>query len=363
MLYRHWVSVFSILIFSIKLWPRKNFRNTDTKYFWITVISCFFLVVEDFLETICSTDPSLRFQRTFLSVIGYTMRSLAALSLLLVVVPRGKRRFIYWIPTILTFLTSFTAFFTDIAFGFDENYAFYRGPLGYIAFAVPILYMVLLLWIIFKDFSEKSSLEKYIAPVCAIFCLSASFVDIVSGGVRTTEAIIISSIFFYLVLFVNDNRHDTLTGLLNRQALYDDCNLYSRSIEAVASLDMNGLKELNDASGHQAGDAALRKIGECMLKVTDGKTMAYRIGGDEFLILFMHSDENVITLAEKKIVEEITQGGYSISSGYAIRSESESIDDVIRRSDEIMYKAKADYYRSKGMTQRTSHYNASSDEA
>lgn len=358
MLYRHWVTIFTILLFAIKLWPRKNFRNTETKYFWLTTLSTLILVAEDIVEVLCAQDPSLRFLRIFVSIIGYTMRSVAALGLLLVVLPRKKRRFIYWIPCFLTLGTSCTAFFSDIAFGYDSDYEFYRGPLGYTAFAVPILYVLLLLWIIVKNFSEKTSLEKYIMPICGIFCLSASFLDAMYGGVRLNEAIIISSVFFYLVLYSNDIRRDSLTGLLNRQAFYDDCNLYNKSIGAAASLDMNGLKDLNDTQGHHAGDKALKTIGECMFKAAGEKTLVYRVGGDEFIILFMHADEKVISEAVKKISEDVTRANYSISTGYALRGKDESIDDVVRESDKLMYQEKADYYRSKGMEQRVSHYQA-----
>lgn len=356
MLHRHWVTIFAVILFSIKLWPKKRFRNTETKYFWLTVLSCLILVLEDSFETICSLDPALRFLRTVLSIIGYTFRSTSALGLLLVIVPRHKKHIIYWIPSIITLLVCSTAFFTDIAFGFDENYAFYRGPLGYVAFAVPVLYIILSLWIIFRNFSERSSLERFIMPICAVFCLSSSLLDVLYGGVRTNEAIIISSIFFYLVLFSNDNRRDSLTGLLNRQAFYDDCNLYNRSIGAISSLDMNGLKLLNDTQGHQAGDKALTTIGSCMLKIADERTLAYRIGGDEFIIIFLHSDEKVIADVEKKITGDINAAGYSISTGYAVRGDEDAVDDVVRKSDDRMYKAKADYYHSKGEEQRVAHY-------
>ena len=356
MLHRHWVTIFAVILFSIKLWPKKRFRNTETKYFWLTVLSCLILVLEDSFESICSLDPALRFLRTVLSIIGYTFRSTSALGLLLVIVPRHKKHIIYWIPSIITLLVCSTAFFTDIAFGFDENYAFYRGPLGYVAFAVPVLYIILSLWIIFRNFSERSSLERFIMPICAVFCLSSSLLDVLYGGVRTNEAIIISSIFFYLVLFSNDNRRDSLTGLLNRQAFYDDCNLYNRSIGAIASLDMNGLKLLNDTQGHQAGDKALTTIGSCMLKIADERTLAYRIGGDEFIIIFLHSDEKVITDVEKKITDSVTAAGYNISTGYAVRGDEDAVDDVVRKSDDRMYKAKADYYHSKGEEQRVAHY-------
>ena len=356
MLYRHWVTIFAVLLFSIKLWPRKKFRNTETRYFWITVFSCFGLVLEDSFETMCATDPSLKFFRILLSVIGYTLRSTAALSLLLVVVPRNKVKFKYLIPALITFLVSSTAFFSDIAFGYDANYKFYRGPLGIVAFIVPIIYVLYILWIVIKYFTEKSSLEKYIMPMCIIFCLSSSAWDAIYGGVKLDESIIICSIIFYLILFSNDNRRDSLTGLLNRQAFYDDCNLFSRSIEAVASLDMNGLKDLNDTYGHLAGDEALKKIGECMLKIADEKTLAYRVGGDEFLIVFLHSNKDEIKKVIKKVTDDVTQCNYSISTGYAMRGRDDSIDDVIRESDKFMYESKAEYYRSKGLTERVSHY-------
>ena len=165
-----------------------------------------------------------------------------------------------------------------------------------------------------------------------------------------------TSVIFYLVLYSNDNRRDSITGLLNRQAFYDDCNYYIRSIEAVASLDMNGLKELNDSQGHQAGDEALVKIGKCMLKTTDARTLAYRVGGDEFMMLFLHDNENDISKVEKQIIADVTSAGYSISTGYAMREKEEGLEEVIKRSDDLMYKAKADYYRSKGQEDRVSHY-------
>ena len=215
-LYRHWVTIFTILVFTIKLWPGKRFRNTETKYFWLTVLSTLILVIEDIIEVLCASDPSLRFVRIFVSVIGYTMRSVAGLSLLLVVLPYKKRRFIYWIPALITLATSSTAIFSDIAFGYDENYDFYRGPLGYVAFAVPIFYAIMILVIVFKNFYEKSSIERFIVPVCTIFCLTTSFLDAMYGGVRLNEAIIISGVFFYLILYSNDIRRDSLTNLLNR---------------------------------------------------------------------------------------------------------------------------------------------------
>jgi len=352
MFYRHLVTLFLILLFSIKLWTRKSFRNTETRYFWLTVISCLMLVLEDTLEVMAEADPSLRFWRILLSVLGYTFRSTAALGLLLVIVRQEKRSFALWIPALITLLVSGTAFFTDIAFGFDENYTFYRGPLGYVAFIVPTLYLVLILWITFRYFTERKSAEKYILPIACVFCMTASIADSLNGGIRLNEAIMISSVFFYIFLYSHDNRRDPLTGLLNRQSFYDDCAIYKKSILAAASLDMNGLKELNDNHGHSAGDEALLRIGECLRAVTDRDTLAYRIGGDEFAMLFFHDREETIARVIEQIRENVARSGYSISAGYVLKGDLD-LDETIRESDSRMYEDKAKYYRKSGHDRRS----------
>ena len=194
------MTLFLILLFSIMLTSRKSFRDAETKYFWLTVIVCLLLVLEDILELLASKDPSLRFFRILLSVLGYTLRSVAALSLLLVILPPEKRRFVLWVPSLITRLSCGTAFLTDWAFGFDEDYAFYRGPLGYVAFIVPLFYMLLILYITFRRFSEKNGAAKFIVPACMLFCLAATVKGVLHGGTALDEAIISSSIFFYIVL-------------------------------------------------------------------------------------------------------------------------------------------------------------------
>ena len=352
MLYRHLVTLFLIALFSIMLFNQRSSRDTEQRYFWITVLSCLFLVAEDVLEVLSSMDPALRFWRILLSVLGYTFRSVAALGLLLVIIPHHKRIFVPWIPALVTLLVSSTAFFTDIAFGFDETYNFYRGPLGYVAFIVPIIYLLLILWITYKRFSESKGLRRFIIPGCAVFCLAASIADSLVGGVRLNEAIMISSIFFFIILRAHDNRRDPLTGLLNRKALYDDCNMYNRTINAVVSMDMNGLKKMNDTLGHHAGDEALSRIAACMDAVPDRAAQAYRIGGDEFVILFFHTNEENVRRSTEQIVESITKHGYSVSAGYSMREANEDLEETIRKSDSRMYENKAEYYRVNGHDRR-----------
>lgn len=349
---KYLITLFVILIFSIKLFNRKSFKNTETRYFWLTAFSCFFLVVSDISESLCALDPSLRIFRTFFSVICYFLRSTSALGLLLVIIPKDSKKYLCWIPAIINLLVCSTAFFSDIAFGFDEDYSFYRGPLGYVAFIVPIFYLLLIIIIVFTRFSTKKGTENLIVPLCSIFSLCAALADVFGGGVRLTEAIIINSVFFYMVLYSNDNRRDALTGLFNRQAFYDDCNAFSKDIVAVASLDINGLKKLNDTLGHNAGDEALITIGKCISSSLNSHSLAYRIGGDEFIVLFFRLNAAEIADIERKIINAVDESNYSIAVGYAIHDKSKSLYEVIQTSDNRMYENKAQYYRQHGIDRR-----------
>lgn len=350
---QHIITIIMVVMFSMMLWTRKSFRNLETRYFWLTIISCLTLVVEDVLETMCAADPDLRFWRTLLSATGYTFRSVATLSLLLIIIPQSKRNLFLWIPSLLTLLTNCTAFFTDLAFGFDEEYAFYRGPLGYVAFIVPLFYTVLILWYTFRHIAERTGPDKYIVPVGAISCISSSVVDVFYGGNHFTQALIVSSIFFYLLLYSHDNRLDPLTGLLNRHAFYDDCASTGKNIKAVASLDMNGLKVLNDTIGHHAGDEALIKIAESITSNMKKNIAAYRVGGDEFILLFYNDNEEMIYDVKKKIKKSVEENRLSISIGYAFVNKDKDLDEAIRESDKMMYQDKEKFYKKYENDKRT----------
>ena len=345
---RHFISLFLILLFSIRLGSQRSARDKELRYFWLTVISCFLLVLEDQAEIIASEDPGLRFWRTLFSVAGYVLRSTATIGLVLVVSRPEERTHALWIPCVIDLLVCSTAFFSDVAFGFDEQYGFYRGPLGYIAFIVPIFYLFLILGMTFKRYVERyQRADSMILLTCAAFCLLSALLDATHGGVRLHEAILISCVFFYLFLRSYDVRRDSLTLLLNRHSLYEDCTSMKKSICATASLDMNGLKRLNDSRGHYEGDMALRQVAECILEAADHRTRAYRIGGDEFVLLFVRQDEDSIRKILDSIQESVSAAGYSIACGYAMREGNESPEQMLQRSDLKMFEQKAKYYQDK----------------
>ncbi|NJM51493.1 MAG: EAL domain-containing protein [Sphingomonadales bacterium] len=84
--------------------------------------------------------------------------------------------------------------------------------------------------------------------------------------------------------------HDQLTNMPNRRAFMDALNrLHQRRPDrpvAVAMIDMNGFKPINDTYGHAAGDKLLVNAGQCLTAVVGKDGIVARLGGDEFAVLF-----------------------------------------------------------------------------
>ena len=353
----HFTTLFLIVICGFKLHAQKKSRDVELRFLWMTLIACFLLAVEDVAEGFASKDPDLRFWRILFSAIGYTLRPVAALGLLMVVCPRERRSWLLWVPCLINTAINLTAFFSPIAFSFDENYVFQRGPLGYFVFIVALLYIIQILVLTMQRFSEGKTTERWILVACAIGCLAATAVDVFASGIHINEAIVISSIFFYMFLRSHDNYLDQLTSLRNRFAFYDDGEYLQKSITAVASIDMNGLKKLNDKQGHAAGDHALTEIGKCLNRMSSRNTIAYRVGGDEFLMLFVRQTEETVERTLRELKEDVARSGYSISVGYAMKKPDEMLENAVSHSDQEMYKDKAVFYQQNGRDRRSRNTN------
>jgi diguanylate cyclase (GGDEF)-like protein len=84
---------------------------------------------------------------------------------------------------------------------------------------------------------------------------------------------------------------DSLTGLYNRRALMDDLDHAARLtrdgvVATLAFFDLDGFKAYNDTFGHSAGDSLLARIGTALADSVGSHGRAYRLGGDEFCVLF-----------------------------------------------------------------------------
>lgn len=149
-------------------------------------------------------------------------------------------------------------------------------------------------------------------------------------------------------------RTDPLTGLLNRRALHDvlEAELqrsrrYGRPL-AFAYLDLDGFKEVNDRYGHEAGDRALRTVGEVLTRELRAADVVARLGGDEFAVLLPETALDGAEVLLERFLEGLRrtmaeEGWPELSASAGIHTPGrgdEEAEDVIRAADDLMYEAK-----------------------
>ena len=148
-------------------------------------------------------------------------------------------------------------------------------------------------------------------------------------------------------------KRDTLTGLYNRahfeSALRHRIEFASRRTDtlAVAMIDMDGFKEVNDTQGHGMGDLALRQVGHLLAGQARETDLVARYGGDEFAWLMpATSMETALMVADRirqRVMETRDEMGLPISLSIGIAAcpeDADSMTDLIDRADAAMYLAK-----------------------
>ena len=156
---------------------------------------------------------------------------------------------------------------------------------------------------------------------------------------------------------------DGLTGLFNRRAYEDHVRTYGYTITeenlVYLSMDVNGLKKVNDTMGHAVGDELLIGAAECMKRCLSSYGRIYRVGGDEFAgIIFASRLElkNVIDDFNKAVASWRGNNlkSLSISVGYVPVSEMEerTIEALAKEADRRMYENKEKHYQSIGDTRK-----------
>ena len=154
---------------------------------------------------------------------------------------------------------------------------------------------------------------------------------------------------------------DELTRVYNRRCYYEDIGKYNdKELEddfVIFSVDVNGLKTVNDNCGHAAGDELLKAAASCLQTILGYVGKVYRTGGDEFLSIVHTSDAGSL---KTKIQSEAASwhGKYSselsLSVGYATSTDNpgKPIPALEKISDEYMYAEKEKYYKNKGIDRR-----------
>ena len=255
-LLENWALILVLLAFVISLRTTVFLDKKTVRRFYILIATTFILSITVFVEFSIAHLSEYRTLRIVLMAIRYS-----AAPLILAQVARTLVKKLHWaafVPAIVLTIIDIISIFTGIV----------RGFLGYLPFIVAGAYCIVLIYLLLKR-SNKRLMEiipivflslTLISGVVFPFIFGSSFANIFC----TTIGVALFAYYEFSIHMLTQK--DSLTGLLNRQAYYADVDYDHQSINAIISLDMNGLKVINDNLGHIAGDEALVTLSICFMK-------------------------------------------------------------------------------------------------
>jgi diguanylate cyclase (GGDEF)-like protein len=153
---------------------------------------------------------------------------------------------------------------------------------------------------------------------------------------------------------------DPLTGLGNRRLLMGDLWLACRTAQSMEPrelvlYDLDGFKLYNDSFGHPAGDTLLVRLSERLKNSVGLNGTAYRMGGDEFCVLFNHSNLDSNNLVDSSVAALCEHGlGFSITASHGvvqIPAEGEDPDSIMQLADQRLYRRKEEAAARRASTQ------------
>ncbi|WMC09788.1 biofilm regulation diguanylate cyclase SiaD [Oceanimonas pelagia] len=147
---------------------------------------------------------------------------------------------------------------------------------------------------------------------------------------------------------------DPLTGLANRrqlmERLHDEQARCRRGQPAfaLAMLDVDHFKRINDTYGHDTGDRVLCRLAETLAGQLRTQDLCARWGGEEFVLLLPHTAlepagallRRIMTAVRELVVDEVPALRLTVSAGLTTHQPHETLDDTLRRADQLLIGAK-----------------------
>jgi two-component system cell cycle response regulator len=151
---------------------------------------------------------------------------------------------------------------------------------------------------------------------------------------------------------------DVLTGLPNRRGLEDWAARQLRGAARhgfpfwVVAADLDSFKNINDSYGHDAGDAVLKKFAEILKSNTRASDICGRMGGDEFLLVITHVEDEYIQTTVNRLREEIAAWQFCFGSGGKVSTtasfgiagfqgkEAPDFTSLVQQADKALYTSK-----------------------
>lgn len=283
---------------------------------------------------------------------------------------RVKRRVFQFLPLLIlvTGMVAADLFGAGLIFSVGADNVYVRGNWVMVPYLVLFFYygfsIFAALWAVNHDgHVQFFPIHYFVTPA-----LLGTIVQGLCYGLAAGWFSLSLALMFIRMQLLNRNAFvDDLSGLYNRKYyLYFIGRLRnSRKCKTISGimLDVNHFKSINDQFGHTMGDDAIRNVGQILAQITTEREIAFRLAGDEFIVISQGASEEETLRVMNSIQEKLGQFNAASGKPYQLymamgctQCDTAGLDSdaFLRRMDTKMYEAKAAYYSQQEKGRRKS---------
>ncbi len=330
---------------------RKTPMKEVSRYFYTATIIILGIILLELGEPFFKSPNYLypNWQRWVISIAAYILRPMISFIVVLSEMRnQEKQKWVYpvmTLPLVINTILLLISPLCGIVYYFDDNNIFVSGPMRYTPFLVGFLYLVVYFALFVADMRRNGSEEWVVLIPVAISIGVSVYLESEHDLLGSLPmACLLGMIFYYIFIYIEYNTRDALTGALLRNKFYNDIKCDGSRYFII--YDVNGMKHINDELGHMYGDNALSKFGHCALSSLPRRARLYRIGGDEFAIVYSKAKKEDVDALLKTIQDKINLDDipFGVSCGYSSFNKECDFNDAYKRADEMLYECKNKYW-------------------
>lgn len=259
-------------------------------------------------------------------------------------------------------------FGAGLIFSITEDNVYVRGSLVLLSYVFVLLDYIISIVVSVCAVKQNNHARFFPILYFVLPCIAGTVIQGLFYGLSVGWFCVSLAFTFVQMQLNNQNAFvDDLSGLYNRKyyqyVITKMIGSKKRQTISGVMMDINNFKGINDQFGHNIGDKAIRQLGWIISEVITEHDIAFRLAGDEFIIISTVEDETYV----HQLIDTLTQNieklnassgnpyELSLAMGYTICKSSElDSDSFLYQMDIMMYREKSLYYERDGRDRRKS---------
>lgn len=232
----------------------------------------------------------------------------------------------------------------------------------------------------YENFLHFTNLSTLVDRIGQKKVISDEFISVIHGWFRAQYIVVsrnaegVPNKVIYTIQNIDEDKKreehlirisntDEMTHLFNRRSYENDVHHYKNAADinpnlVLVSADTNGLKQVNDTLGHEAGDEIIMATANCLVSVFGNIGKVYRIGGDEFMVVAYTATD--FEKVKDRFLEQVRAWSgnrvdrLAVSIGYVCKKDfpDANIEELEKIVDSRMYAMKQEFYKDKAHDRR-----------